>query len=227
MLAKVQAAVACPRVHSAHLLAFTNHRSRFYAFGVNAKNNQEKVSAMRSDSLQAKLIRRKLDDEFFQRAANGETLRETSDWLETKNISASLTAINKLRISGLFRWKMAQTDKSDLPLDVTVDERDEDTLNLISKGIHNLATQAATQKEFRDLVQTFKDYIAAKTSIRTEMRADMEQMRKMGMALIDLLESPENIAKLQQADSEAKAKGLQYRLAALCESVWGDLGKAA
>jgi hypothetical protein len=29
------------------------------------------------------------------------------------------------------------------------------------------------------------------------------------------------------ADSEAKAKGLQYRLAALCESVWGDLGKAA
>jgi hypothetical protein len=59
------------------------------------------------------------------------------------------------------------------------------------------------------------------------MRADMEQMRKMGMALIDLLESPENIAKLQQADSEAKAKGLQYRLAALCETVWGDLGKAA
>lgn len=182
---------------------------------------------MRSDSLQAKLIRRKLDDEFFQRAANGETLRETSDWLETKNISASLTAINKLRISGLFRWKMAQTGKSDLPVDISVDERDEDTLNLISKGIHNLATQAATQKEFRDLVQTFKDYIAAKTSIRTEMRADMEQMRKMGMALIDLLESPENIAKLQQADSEAKAKGLQYRLATLCETVWGDLGKAA
>jgi hypothetical protein len=227
MLAKVQAAESRPRVHSADRLAFTSRRSRFYAFGVNAKNNQQKVSAMRSDSLQAKLIRRKLDDEFFQRAANGETLRETSDWLETKNITASLTAINKLRISGLFRWKMAQTGRSDLPMDISVDERDEDTLNLISKGIHNLATQAATQKEFRDLVQTFKDYIAAKTSIRTEMRADMEQMRKMGMALIDLLESPENIAKLQQADSEAKAKGLQYRLAALCESVWGDFTKAA
>jgi hypothetical protein len=182
---------------------------------------------MRSDSLAAKLIRRKLDDEFYQRAANGETLRETSDWLDSKGITVSLVAINKLRHQGLFRWKMAQTGKSDLPMDISVDERDEDTLNLISKGIHNLATQAATQKEFRDLVQTFKDYIAAKTSIRTEMRADMEQMRKMGMALIDLLESPENIAKLQQADSEAKAKGLQYRLAALCESVWGDLGKAA
>jgi hypothetical protein len=182
---------------------------------------------MRSDSLAAKLIRKKLDHEFYQRAANGETLREVNEWLETKGVHVSLSAVAKLRESGLFRWKMQQTGKSDIPMDVSTDERDADTIDLISRGIHNLATQAATQKEFRDLVQTFKDYITAKTAIRTEMRADMEQMRKMGMALIDLLESPENIAKLQQADSEAKAKGLQYRLAALCETVWGDLGKAA
>jgi|LakMenEpi03Aug12_release.lakeMendotaPanAssembly.Ray.scaffolds.fasta_scaffold570043_2 hypothetical protein len=182
---------------------------------------------MKGSSLKNSLIRKKLLDEFYQRAVDGETLKDTADWLATHDIHISLTAIHRARGSGIFAWKMKQLGRSDLAIDVTTDERDEDTLDLISKGIHSAATEMATPQELRQVVQLFRDYMNAKGLLRNEGRAEMEQMRKWGSKLIDLLESPEEADRLRKINEDTKHKGLEHRMSALVEAVWGNLSKAA
>jgi hypothetical protein len=67
----------------------------------------------------------------------------------------------------------------------------------------------------------------AKGLLRNEGRAEMEQMRKWGSKLIDLLESPEEADRLRKINEDTKHKGLEHRMSALVEAVWGNLSKAA
>jgi polyhydroxyalkanoate synthesis regulator phasin len=60
------------------------------------------------------------------------------------------------------------------------------------------------------------------------MRAEHDARRKMAMRILDMLDSEERLAKVKDADSQARAEGLEARIANISERIWGDVfGKAA
>ena len=167
-----------------------------------------------------------LIDEVMERFRAGGTLIEISKWLTDQGVEANVTALH--------RFKRAHYDDY-LMTKAGIEINPEDTTDINLETIKRLAV--IFNREVRGLsgmadvnrfVGAFARYHEILMSRKADMRAEHDAKRKLAMRIIDLLDNDERLQKAKDTSDEAKAEGLEARIAALSEHIWpGIWDKAA
>lgn len=167
-----------------------------------------------------------LMDEVMERFRAGGTLIEISKWLTDQGVEANVTALH--------RFKRAHYDDY-LMTKAGIEINPEDTTDINLETIKRLAV--IFNREVRGLsgmadvnrfVGAFARYHEILMSRKADMRAEHDAKRKLAMRIIDLLDNDERLQKAKDTSNEAKAEGLEARIAALSEHIWpGIWDKAA
>lgn len=167
-----------------------------------------------------------LIDDVMERFRAGGTLIEISKWLTDQGVEANVTALH--------RFKRAHYDDY-LMTKAGIEINPEDTTDINLETIKRLAV--IFNREVRGLsgmadvnrfVGAFARYHEILMSRKADMRAEHDARRKMAMRILDMLDSEERLAKVKEADSQARAEGLEARIANISERIWGDVfSKAA
>lgn len=167
-----------------------------------------------------------LIDEVMERFRAGGTLIEISKWLTDQGVEANVTALH--------RFKRAHYDDY-LMTKAGIEINPEDTTDINLETIKRLAV--IFNREVRGLsgmadvnrfVGAFARYHEILMSRKADMRAEHDAKRKLAMRIIDLLDNDERLQKAKDTSNEAKAEGLEARIAALSEHIWpGIWDKAA
>ena len=164
----------------------------------------------------------------MERLRAGETFAATAAWLVSQGVHADIAQVYRLKKGHFDEWMMGKagieidpSDASDLNLDTI--KRLSVILNREVRGLNGM-------NEIGRFVQTFGKFHEILMSRKADFRAEHGERRKMAMKILDMLDSEERLAKVKDADSQAKAEGLEARIANISERIWGDvfgLGKAA
>lgn len=167
-----------------------------------------------------------LIDDVMERFRAGGTLIEISKWLTDQGVEANVTALH--------RFKRAHYDDY-LMTKAGIEINPEDTTDINLETIKRLAV--IFNREVRGLsgmadvnrfVGAFARYHEILMSRKADMRAEHDAKRKLAMRIIDLLDNDERLQKAKDTSNEAKAEGLEARIAALSEHIWpGIWDKAA
>lgn len=167
-----------------------------------------------------------LIDDVMERFRAGGTLIEISKWLTDQGVEANVTALH--------RFKRAHYDDY-LMTKAGIEINPEDTTDINLETIKRLAV--IFNREVRGLsgmadvnrfVGAFARYHEILMSRKADIRAEHDAKRKLAMRIIDLLDNDERLQKAKDTSNEAKAEGLEARIAALSEHIWpGIWDKAA
>lgn len=176
--------------------------------------------------LHQRITEANLMDEVMERFRAGGTLIEISKWLTDQGVEANVTALH--------RFKRAHYDDY-LMTKAGIEINPEDTTDINLETIKRLAV--IFNREVRGLsgmadvnrfVGAFARYHEILMSRKADMRAEHDAKRKLAMRIIDLLDNDERLQKAKDTSNEAKAEGLEARIAALSEHIWpGIWDKAA
>ena len=167
-------------------------------------------------------------DATMERFRAGETLAAVAAWLTDQGITADIAQTHRFKKGHYDDWTFQKAG---------IDIKSEDTndINLatikrLSVILHQECQGLSGGAETARFVQTFARFHEILMSRKADFRAENEVRRKIAMKIIDMLDSEERLAKVKDADSQAKAEGLEARIANISERIWGDvfgLGKAA
>jgi len=165
-------------------------------------------------------------DSTMERFRAGETLAAVAAWLTEQGIQTDIAQTHRFKKGHYDDWTFEKAgidikseDTNDINLDTI--KRLSVILNQESRGLSGGA-------EISRFVQTFARFHEILMSRKSDMRAEHDARRKMAMRILDMLDSEERLAKVKEADSQARAEGLEARIANISERIWGDVfGKAA
>lgn len=165
-------------------------------------------------------------DAAMERFRAGETLASVAAWLTEQGVSADIAQTHRFKKGHYDDWAFEKAGievKADDNADINLDtiKRLSVRLNQESRGLSDMA-------EISRFVQTFARFHEILMSRKADMRAEHDARRKMAMRILDMLDSEERLAKVKEADSQARAEGLEARIANISERIWGDVfSKAA
>lgn len=167
-----------------------------------------------------------LMDATMERFRAGETLASVAAWLTEQGITADIAQTHRFKRSHYDDWMMEKAG-----IEVKPEEAGDvnlDTIKRLSVILNREARGLSGMNEISRFVQTFARFHEILMSRKADMRAEHDARRKMAMRILDMLDNEERLAKVKEADSQARAEGLEARIANISERIWGDVfNKAA
>ena len=165
-------------------------------------------------------------DATMERFRAGETLASIAAWLVDQGVHADIAQVHRLKKGHFDEWMMGKAGIEIDPNDAA--DLNLDTIRRLSVMLNREVRGLNGMNEIGRFVQTFGKFHEILMSRKADMRAEHDARRKMAMRILDMLDSEERLAKVKEADSQARAEGLEARIANISERIWGDVfSKAA
>jgi hypothetical protein len=179
-----------------------------------------------SNSLFHRVSTAGLLDETMQRFRAKQTLKDIADWLGEQGIQTDIATTHRLKKNHFDEWLLT---KAGIEIDPSKGEDlNLDTIRRLSVLLNREVRGLSDMAEISRFVQTYAKFNEILMSRKADARAEHDARRKMAMRILDMLDSEERLAKVKDADSQARAEGLEARIANISERIWGDVfGKAA